>query len=184
MERLADVGGWEWAPETGEIIWSDNLFRLYGLSPRRVRPTLDLVFERTHTDDRARLDRALTRAVSTGQLVPLDLRIVRTDGVVRHLRALGTAERRDHDGTRRLIGAVQDVTGQLRAEREVAVRIVASQVVRSWDVLETSAERLVREVGEALDLPFGVLWLPRDGALAPAACWSATGDRRSRSPSV
>ena len=38
-ERLAGLGSWEWVPATGELVWSDNMFRLYGLEIGAIVPS-------------------------------------------------------------------------------------------------------------------------------------------------
>ena len=37
-ERIGGLGSWEWIPQTGELLWSDNLFRLFGHEPGAVAP--------------------------------------------------------------------------------------------------------------------------------------------------
>jgi DNA-binding CsgD family transcriptional regulator len=58
-ERVAQIGSWEWTPETGELLWSDNLFRLFGLEPGSTTPSVELVREMTHADDRELQEREL-----------------------------------------------------------------------------------------------------------------------------
>ena len=37
-EQLAQIGSWEWTPETNDLIWSDNLYRIFGLEPGEIEP--------------------------------------------------------------------------------------------------------------------------------------------------
>jgi len=73
-EQVAEIGSWEWPPEHERLEWSDNLYRLYGLQPGSIAPTIDYVLEQTHPEHRERLARvtafsdrrATSRPWSTG----------------------------------------------------------------------------------------------------------------------
>ena len=38
-EQIAGLGSWEWTPDTGRLLWSDNHLRLFGMEPNAVIPT-------------------------------------------------------------------------------------------------------------------------------------------------
>jgi PAS domain S-box-containing protein len=119
-EKLAQAGSWDWVPEEHRLAWSPNLYRIFGLTPGERPPTPEYVFSRTHADDRTRVEREVAALRSAGALRPLEYRIVRTDGGVRHLHAtLAIAETCDGHPSR-LLGWVQDVTERRRAERRLA----------------------------------------------------------------
>ena len=170
-EQLAEIGSWEWRPETDEIIWSDNLYRRFGLEPNELTPTLELVLERTHPDDREQVERNIEAARREGELPPMDLRIVLPDGTLRHLRATGGLEGKEHGGPRRLVGVMQDVTEQRRAEREIAAHLAVSEALSGWASLEQGGERLLRQLGASLDFAVGALWLPQGDVLVPCIFW-------------
>ena len=56
-QRLSHTGSFGWRPDTGEIIWSDETYRIFEYD-RAEKPTLNMVFQRIHPDDR--------RACTTG----------------------------------------------------------------------------------------------------------------------
>jgi hypothetical protein len=58
-EELAQTGSWDWDLETDELLWSDNMFRLLGLTPGEVTPTPAYVAGRIHPDDRERVQHEL-----------------------------------------------------------------------------------------------------------------------------
>jgi PAS domain S-box-containing protein len=170
-EELAQAGSWEWDLETDRVLWSANLYRIFGLEPGEITPSTDSVLERTHVDDRDRLERAVERARTSGQAGPLEYRIVRADGVVRHVRALQPAIERDEEGIRRLTGSLQDVTDWWHAERQVAVHVAVSESLGHWETFEHGATELLSNLARALDCLAGVLWVPGEGVLAPRALW-------------
>ena len=46
-ERVAKLGSWEWFPDRDEQLWSDNLYRIFGLKPREITPTRTFVLKHT-----------------------------------------------------------------------------------------------------------------------------------------
>jgi PAS domain-containing protein len=66
-EELAGLGSWEWEPHTGELQFSDNLFRIFGLAPGEIIPSAQYTIDHCHPDDRARLERALRELDRTGR---------------------------------------------------------------------------------------------------------------------
>ena len=66
-EEIAGIGSWDWDIRTGELRWSDNLFRLFGFSPGAITPTPERAIERIHRDDRDRVRQLVETAVATGE---------------------------------------------------------------------------------------------------------------------
>lgn len=91
-EQIAGLGTWEWTPDTGELWWSENLFRLFGLAPGEIVPSAEYVVARTVPEDRQKAEQALT-AVLTGEFGDqlLEYRIVRPDGAMRAHRVVVVA---------------------------------------------------------------------------------------------
>lgn len=116
-ERLAHTGNWEWDLETDDLAWSDNMYRLLDVRPGEVTPTPDYVLSRMHPADSARVARELDAARQEGRLPDVTYRIERPGGGVRWLRSLSEVAE-DKDGRpSRMVGAVQDVTELVEAQR-------------------------------------------------------------------
>ncbi len=122
--RAASAGIWDWDISSGAVTWSPENYALYGRDP--VAP---LSFEDwkacLHPDDREDARRAVQQAIEgSAPEFRIEFRIVRRDGAVRWLLALGRVERA-HDGAAlRMSGINLDITGQKRAE---AARLVAEE---------------------------------------------------------
>lgn len=127
-ERLAGLGSWEWLPATGELVWSDNMFRLYGLEAGAIVPSPEYVVERVHPDDLARV-MATLEALTAGEPRSVEYRFRRDDGEVILLRATVAVVSESEAGDLRIIGLVQDLTAQRRLEREVAARVAVTEAV-------------------------------------------------------
>lgn len=172
-ERIAQTGSWEHAPSESELLWSDNLYRIFGFEPGDVQPTVELVIAQTHPDDRARVADGVRQFSAGGELRVLSYRITRRDGELRHLRAtLAVIERRD-ERPYRLVGVVQDVTDSRRAEREIAAHVAVAEALLEWETMLPGASRLLAELGAALDCTAGVFWVPSGELLVARAAWQA-----------
>jgi PAS domain S-box-containing protein len=169
-ERVAQTGSWEWTPATGEFLWSDNLFRLFGLEPGSVTPFPELVTELTHPDDRERQAREIERVRAGATYQRFDYRILRPDGSTRHLRST-LAEVTERGKPHRILGTVQDVTDQRRAESEIAAHVAVSEALVEWESFEQGIENLLQKLAEALDCVAGVLWVPIGEELIARAFW-------------
>jgi PAS domain S-box-containing protein len=172
-EEIADIGSWDWDIRTGELHWSDNLFRLFGLDPHAFTPTPERAIERMHPDDRERVRQRVQTAVSTGQLDGLEFVIVRAGGATRHMQSIVASVEKEQGVPRRLLGTVQDVTERRQIAMEIAGHIAIEEVLASWNSLEDGAERLLARLGEAMNFAVGVLWLRRDDVLIPWSVWSS-----------
>jgi PAS domain S-box-containing protein len=172
-EEIAGIGSWDWDIRTGELRWSDNLFRLFGFSPGAITPTPEHAIERIHADDRDRVRQLLETAVATGKLEPAEYEIVPAGGAVRRVQSIVASVEEEHGATRRFLGTLQDVTERRQIAREVAGHIAIEEVLAAWASLEDGSEQLLATLGEAMEFALGVLWLRRDDVLVPRSIWSS-----------
>jgi rsbT co-antagonist protein RsbR len=118
-QHLAHIGNWEWQSDTGKIIWSEEIYHLIGRSPEEVAPSYELFFEAIHPEDRAKVQATLQQAMETKTSYAISHRVVTPDEEVRFVKAHGEVML-DSDGTPRgMIGLVQDITDQTKAEEEI-----------------------------------------------------------------
>lgn len=171
-EEIAELGSWKWEVGEDELLWSDNLFRIFGFEPGSITPTLSAVTAMTHPDDAARVDALTDRARSGGALQPLEYRIVRPDGAVRYLRA-SMASISEDGGANVIVGTVQDLTERRRAEREIAANVAVSEALAEWTSFEEGAQRLLSGLADAMECQAGILWVPRGGVLRSLAIWQS-----------
>lgn len=121
-ESIAHVGSWEQSYEPGEVVWSDELFRILGFEPGAFAPTPGRFFECVHPDDRAVFE-TMQQQVDTGAIKVdtgrLEYRIVRPSGEIRFVRAHGRMIRDAAGPPLRVYGTVQDITEQKQLEAQL-----------------------------------------------------------------
>jgi DNA-binding CsgD family transcriptional regulator len=170
-ERMGVSGSWEWTPSTGELYWSDNYFRLLGLEPGSTTPTPEFVLAHAHPKDRDRIVAALAVLAEGGPFETLDYRIVREDDVVRHLRATLAFVDEAEGRPRRLVGSVQDVTAQDSVARKLGAHAAVSKALDEWQEFDRGALSLLAGFATAMNLSFGVLWVPERVVLTARVVW-------------
>ena len=126
-QRVAHVGYWEWDLETGEVIWSDETYRIFGLNPQERRMDIAMVREMVHPEDRDALYSGVDVELEAGVHPIAEFRVVTPNGKVRTVHAItsklwgampGNRANEASGKARRLFGTVQDVTELKRTEEE------------------------------------------------------------------
>ena len=108
-QRLSTTGSFGWKPLSGEIVWSDETFRIFGID-RAVEPTLEFVLQATHPADRDRVQLLIERATREAKDWDLKHRIRMPDGAVKHLHVVAHAVYDESSDRTEYVGAVMDVT--------------------------------------------------------------------------
>src|SRR5207302_1998202 len=116
-QRLSRTGSFGWKVSTGDIIWSEETFRIFQYE-RTAKPTLELILQRVHPEDVAGVQQTIERAARDGKNFEHEYRLVMPDGSVKHVHVVARAERNGSGGVE-FVGAVMDITERKRAEEEL-----------------------------------------------------------------
>jgi PAS domain S-box-containing protein len=147
-QRLSRTGSFGWCVATGEIVWSEETFRILDYD-RTTKPNLELVLRRTHPEDLAANEQFLERAAREGKDWEFERRLLMPDGTVKHVRAVARAVRDAQDGLE-FIGAIMDVTASRQAEEQLnRARAELAHVARVSTVGELTAA-IAHEVSQPL----------------------------------
>jgi PAS domain S-box-containing protein len=115
-QRLSHAGTFGWKVDSGELVWSDETYRILGFT-RETNPTLDLVFDRIHPEDVDRVRQLSDRAAQNAMDLDVEYRILLPDGVIKYVHAVAHAGR-DSSANLEYMGVVTDITDRRRAEEE------------------------------------------------------------------
>lgn len=127
-ERISKVGSWELDIPKNEVSWSEELYRIYGLTPRQFRPSFEGFLSLLLPEDRGRIRTLHAETVRSGRPFEITHDIVRPDGARRTLHARGRVEMGPEGTPLRMYGTVQDVTERQALEtRERAVVLKESR---------------------------------------------------------
>src|ERR1700730_1263247 len=86
-QKLSHSGIFGWKVPSGELVWSAETRRIFGLE-NETNPTVDLVFDRIHPEDRDRMRQVKEHAVANGTDFDVEHRILLPDGTVNYARAV------------------------------------------------------------------------------------------------
>jgi PAS domain S-box-containing protein len=161
-QRIAQLGSWEWEIDRNVLHWSDEMYRIYGLSPQEFDGTYQAFLDRIHPDDCGIVEEAVQSALAHAHPFRFDHRIVRPDGEVRVILGRGRVSL-DSDGKPvKMIGTGQDITGlrkveeQVYAQEDLLRNVVASLPVILWAVDREGKVTLSGKRGlAALGIPSG-----------------------------
>jgi signal transduction histidine kinase/ABC-type phosphate/phosphonate transport system substrate-binding protein len=121
-EKLARMGCWEYTPETGRMVWSGEMFLIYGLDPSSPPPDFgDLVQTRVHPEDAPALKGEFESALQGRRAFEREYRMVRPDGQVRVLFTRGVPVSDDGKKGLRCRGMTQDITERKQIEERLRI---------------------------------------------------------------
>src|SRR6266852_3470093 len=114
-QKLSQTGSFGWDVSSGEIYWSEETSKIFQ-HDRAVKPTLELVLQQIHPDDRDRVQRALDHATNEKTDFDIEHRLLMPDSSVKHVHVLAHALETS-SGNLEYVGAVTDVTATKQAEQ-------------------------------------------------------------------
>ncbi|MFN8380700.1 MAG: PAS domain S-box protein [Anaerolineales bacterium] len=118
-QELAHIGNWEWDLKEQTLRWSDEVYRIFGVTPAEFTPTVESFESAIHPEDREDFLKQRTKMLENEQIANIDHRIILPNGQVRHVQER-TRIILDANGTMiRVIGTVQDITGRKLAEESI-----------------------------------------------------------------
>jgi PAS domain S-box-containing protein len=119
-QRLSHTGSFGWKPATGEIIWSDETFRIFQYD-RTVTPNIDLILQRVHQEDAALVQQTVNRASQERKDFEHEYRLVMPDASVKYVHVVARCVSGEAAGVE-FVGAVMDVTAAKRTEETLRDR--------------------------------------------------------------
>jgi PAS domain S-box-containing protein len=114
-QRLSRTGSFGWKTSTGEIIWSEETFRIFQYD-RSMKPTVELILQRVHPEDAAFVQLTIDRAVQDGNDFALEHRLQMPDGSIKYVHVVAHAVR-DESDTIEFVGALMDITAAKQGEQ-------------------------------------------------------------------
>jgi PAS domain S-box-containing protein len=187
-QRLSHTGSFGWRVSTGDIIWSEESFRIFQYD-RTTKPTVELILQRFHPEEAALVQQTIERAAQDGNDFDFEHRLLMPDGSVKNVHVVAHALN-NVSGSVEFVGAVMDVTAAKQAEE--ALRRSESYLAEAQRLTHTGSWAWRVAGGDALHLSeewYGIYGFdPEEGLSAWAerlqrihpedrAKWQAATDR-------
>jgi signal transduction histidine kinase len=147
-QRLSLTGSFSWRVTTDEITWSDQLYRIFELTPG-VPVTLELIRTRVHPEDLPLVKEMIDWTRGDGSDFQYEHRLQMPDHTVKYVHVVAHATR-DQDGRLEYIGAIQDITQRRLSEEALGkARLELARVARVTS-LGTLTASIAHEINQPL----------------------------------
>jgi len=164
-QRFSRTGSFWWKVSSGELIWSDEAFRVMGYD-RTMRPSVELVFKRVHPEDIQLVEHMVSRAAREGINMDFEHRLLMPDGSIKHVHVVLEAVCLDAEN-REFVGTVMDITARKQAEEAASkAQTELAHVARVTTLGEMTAS-IAHEINQPLaavvtNANAGLRWLSGD----------------------
>jgi PAS domain S-box-containing protein len=156
-QRIAHIGNWDWDIQENVLRWSDEIYRIFGLTPQQFGATYETFLQSVHPEDRELVRKAVDEALY-GRPYNIDHRIVLPNGEVRIVHEQGEVTFGESGEPIRLLGTVQDITEIKKAEEALLdAKAKYAAIVEGFDGfiyicsekfdIEFMNERLIQRTG-------------------------------------
>jgi len=164
-QRLSKTGSFSWSVSTGEIVWSEETFRIFQYD-RTTKPTVGLILQRVHLEDALHVKQTMDSASINGKDWELGYRLVMPDNSVKNVDVVAHVMR-NKSGRIEFIGAVMDVTERKRAEealRDAQTNLArVSRVTTMGELTASLAHEIKQPIAAAItDAKTCLRWLGND----------------------
>jgi diguanylate cyclase (GGDEF)-like protein len=120
-QRMAKIGNWDWDVEQDRLVWSDQIYRIFGVPEgTKIEGVADFL-ALIHPDDRARIEREIRVVAPVSGSVQREYRVLRPDSSVGYLIENVESVVDSQGRLVRRFGTIQDITETRKAERAVAI---------------------------------------------------------------
>jgi NO-binding membrane sensor protein with MHYT domain/signal transduction histidine kinase len=164
-QRLSHTGSFGWRVSTGEVIWSEESFRIFQYE-RTTKPTVELILQRVHPEDITLVKQTIERASRDGKDFDHEYRLVMPDSSVKYVHVVAHALGDESDSIE-FVGAVMDVTERKRAEEALhqaqAELAHVNRVTTMGELTASLAHEVNQPIAAAVtDANTCLRWLTRD----------------------
>ena len=117
-ENIAHLGTWELDVKNNRLLWSDEIYRIFGLQPKEFGATYEAFLEAVHPDDRAAVNEAYTGSIRDKRgTYEIEHRVVRkSTGEIRYVHERCVHIKDKSGDIVRSIGMVHDISEQKQAD--------------------------------------------------------------------
>ncbi|MDD5169207.1 MAG: PAS domain S-box protein, partial [Syntrophales bacterium] len=120
-QHIAKIGSWEWDLRTNHAWWSDETYRIFGVTPENFIPSFESNGKFIHPDDLDQYGTVFEYSMQTGEPLDFHVRLVVGDGLLKHCHVQGMVIYDDARNPLRFVGTIMDITERKRAEEAVSL---------------------------------------------------------------
>ncbi|MEM9322907.1 MAG: PAS domain-containing protein [Pseudomonadota bacterium] len=115
-ERMANLGHWNIDLVNNRLFWSDQIYRIHGVTPETYTPDVASAISFYHPEDLDRVSQHVDRAINEQAPFEFDARLIRPDGEIRHVLSRGEVQTGADGAVTAVFGIFIDVTEQRQTQ--------------------------------------------------------------------
>jgi PAS domain S-box-containing protein len=119
IQRIAQVGSWEFDPGKGVVLWSEEIYRIYEADPETPVSMPDQIIQHIHPNDQDCCHQEIVRHIHQAQPFDTDLRIITQTGKTRYIQIKGEPIANGQGDIMQWVGTVADITARKQIEIEL-----------------------------------------------------------------
>jgi len=144
-QHVAQIGHWELNSPSGTPVWSEGIFHILELDPKKSEPSFAAHVNIIHDEDWGLLDNSIQELSTNGTPFDIEFRIKRSNGETRWMHARGSAVKSEDGSVTRMFGTAQDITKRksleeelLRAQKLESVGLLAGGIAHDFNNILTT----------------------------------------------
>ncbi|MCF6150133.1 MAG: PAS domain S-box protein [Candidatus Kuenenia sp.] len=162
-QKIARMGNWEWDTAKNELYWSEEVYRIFGLTRKEFAASYEAFLECVHPDDLEYVKKSVADAIQGKKPYEIDHRILLKDNTMRVVHEKATVLFDDIGKVVRMVGTVQDITEWRHREEEMnllqALILAVGEAENLHDALVITLEKVCNATGWI----YGEAWTPHPG---------------------
>ena len=126
-QRISHLGSWDWGLRLNRFVWSDEIYRILGLSEENIPPSCEVLIDRVHPEDKDAVSEVLKLSLDQKKPCRIECRILLPNGSERVIFMQGEPLAGPSGEISRIAGTMQDITERKRAENELQAAKAAAE---------------------------------------------------------
>ena len=120
-QQIAHIGHWHLNLENNDLIWSDEVYRIFGLEPQEFESTYEKFIEFVHPGDREKVGSAYSKSLENKESYEIEHRVVQKNGDIRYVVENCHHSFDENGNPFESIGTVIDITDRKRIQDDLMI---------------------------------------------------------------
>jgi PAS domain S-box-containing protein len=118
-QNQAKIGSWEWDLQTNNIWWSEETYKIFGVTPSDYKPDFETNGKFLHPDDQKEYASTFAKCLESGEELNFDVRLITPSGEIKYCNARGKASYNSNDQPVIFSGVIADITERKLVEKKL-----------------------------------------------------------------
>ena len=158
IQRIAHVGSWEWDIVKNKIQWSDEIYRIFGLTSLQLGATFESFLNSIHPSDRELVKNSIHEALYQKKPYCLDFRIVQPNTSTRYIHTQAEVIYDNNNHAIEMNGTSQDITYRKTIEQRLCIQYTTTRILAESYTIEEAARKIIQAICEGLEWDCGEFW--------------------------